>query len=142
MFLTGPFFFLERDGRAGAGTTYAAAPDEAVGGVPCEQVLVRLRPGFGLSAEDRVLVSVGKSDGLLRRGALLARRLLGDPGGRRRRDLRRLDLPGRAAVADHLPGDGGVPARPRRPRLGADQPLGAADGVGLSRPGGGPGRGS
>ena len=67
MFLTGPFFFLERDAREGAETTYARADDDDVNGVPCEQVLVRLRPGIGLSAEDRVLVSVGRDDGLVRR---------------------------------------------------------------------------
>ena len=67
MFLTGPFFFLERAGRPGAETDYAPAPDAEVGGVACEQALVRLRPGLGLSAEDRVLVAVGKQDGRVRR---------------------------------------------------------------------------
>ncbi|BAM02598.1 hypothetical protein [Phycisphaera mikurensis] len=67
MFLTGPFFFLERDARADAETAYAPAERAEVGGVACEQVLVRIRPGFGLSEEDRVLVAVGRDDGLLRR---------------------------------------------------------------------------
>ena len=67
MLLTGPFFFLERDGRPGAETAYAAAPPEEVNGVACERVLVRLRPGLGLSDEDRVLVTVGRDDGRVRR---------------------------------------------------------------------------
>ena len=66
MLLTGPFFFLGRAGRAG-GVAYAAAEPAEVGGVACEQVLVRLRPGLGLAAEDRVLVAVGREDGRLRR---------------------------------------------------------------------------
>ncbi len=67
MFLSGPFFFLERDARDKAATDYEPAAAEEVDGVACEQVLVRLRPGFGLSEEDRVLVAVGVDDGLVRR---------------------------------------------------------------------------
>lgn len=67
MFLTGPFFFLERDRRPEAQTHYAPAEDDLVDGVACAQALVRIRPGIGLSEEDLVLVAVGRDDGLLRR---------------------------------------------------------------------------
>lgn len=63
MFLTGPFFFLEHPGPPDA---RAAEPD-TVDGVLCDQVLVRLRPGLGAAAEDRVLLAIGRDDRRLRR---------------------------------------------------------------------------
>ena len=63
MFLTGPFFFLQHPGPPDA---RAAEPD-TVDGVLCDQVLVRLRPGLGVAAEDRVLLSIGRDDRRLRR---------------------------------------------------------------------------
>jgi hypothetical protein len=73
MFLTGPFYFTQRRGMAiprlseGDGVVVVMSEPDVVDGVACEQVLVRLRPGFGVSEEDRVQVAIGRDDRLVRR---------------------------------------------------------------------------
>ncbi|MEM9882804.1 MAG: hypothetical protein AAF800_07795 [Planctomycetota bacterium] len=69
MFLTGPFYFTQRRGGGGAGDglTAVSAEPAKVAGVMCDQVLVELRPGLGTSEADRVLVSIGQDDRLVRR---------------------------------------------------------------------------
>lgn len=56
MFLLGPLYFQR------AGVTVADAGQGVVEGIPCDQVLAVLRPGFGVAKEDRVLLSIGKAD--------------------------------------------------------------------------------
>ena len=141
MFLTGPFFFLERDERAAAETDYAPADPAEVAGVACEQVLVRIRPGLGISPEDRVLVAVGGGGRAGPEGPLLASGLLGHPGRRRRGGLRRLGEARRDPVADAVRRDGDPPAGPGRPPLGDDRALGAAHRGRLGRTGGRAGSG-
>jgi len=70
MFLTAPFYFTQRTGRAESATGSMVAvmsePDE-VKGVACDQVLVELRPGIGESEVDRVQVAIARDTGLVRR---------------------------------------------------------------------------
>ncbi len=61
MFLTGPFFFADRRAEL------RPAGGDTVDGAACDRILAILRPGFGLSPEDRVLLSIDRKTGLLRR---------------------------------------------------------------------------
>lgn len=61
MFLLGPHYF------ARPGVTLLCAGEGEVDGLPCDQVLAILRPGFGAAVEDRVLLSIDRGQGLLRR---------------------------------------------------------------------------
>ncbi len=61
MFLSGPFFFADR------GAELRSAGGDTVEGAACDRILAILRPGFGLSPEDRVLLSIDRKTGLLRR---------------------------------------------------------------------------
>jgi hypothetical protein len=61
LFLLGPHFFNR------PGVTFAYHGTEELDGENCDVVLAVLRPGFGFSAEDRVLLSVGNETRLLRR---------------------------------------------------------------------------
>ena len=78
MFLTGPFYFIDRLSRDGqphhsggqdrpVETVVVLSEPDVVAGVECDQLLFRLRPGFGTSEEDRVQVAIGKQDRLVRR---------------------------------------------------------------------------
>ncbi len=59
MFLLGPFFF-EREG-----VTLTMAGEGRVDGEVCDEVLAVVRPGFGFSAEDRVVLSLERRTGRL-----------------------------------------------------------------------------
>ncbi len=59
MFLLGPFYF-ERPG-----VTLATVGEGRVDGEVCDQVLAVLRPGFGFSKEDRVVLSIERRSGRL-----------------------------------------------------------------------------
>lgn len=61
MFLTGPFFFQDRKAEL------QPAGFDTVDGAVCDRILAILRPGLGLSAEDRALLSIDRKTGLLRR---------------------------------------------------------------------------
>lgn len=61
MFLLGPFFFLER------GAPVSLAGRETVEGRDCDNLLAVLRPGIGLSAMDRTLISIDRTQHLVRR---------------------------------------------------------------------------
>lgn len=94
MFLTGPFYFTMRDRPSveerheifgGGSVTSAQSPDHVdeprgpstmiavmaepttILGVACDQVLVELRPGFGTSEVDRVLVAIDQNTRYVRR---------------------------------------------------------------------------
>jgi hypothetical protein len=55
MFLLGPHYFTR------PGAVFLSAPATKVDGRPCDQVLAILRPGFGFSQEDRVLLAFDRS---------------------------------------------------------------------------------
>ncbi len=59
LFLLGPFYFRR------AGVTLAMAGEGRVGGEVCDQVLAVVRPGFGFSEEDRVVLSFERRTGRL-----------------------------------------------------------------------------
>ncbi len=61
MFLLGPFYFKR------PGATFALAGGDTVDGRPCDSVLAVLRPGFGFTDEDRVLLSIDRESKMLRR---------------------------------------------------------------------------
>ena len=61
MFLFGPQFFLERS----AAVQYLGV--DAVDGRECDQLLAVLRPGIGLSVEDRVIISIDRKQCWVRR---------------------------------------------------------------------------
>jgi hypothetical protein len=61
MFLLGPFFFQLRT------AVIDLAKPTLVDGRRCRQLLAILRPGFGFSAEDRVLIAIDEQDHLVRR---------------------------------------------------------------------------
>ncbi len=61
MFLLGPFYFDR------PGVTLAMAGEGRVGEEPCVEVLAVLRPGFGFSDEDRVVLSIARQSGRLLR---------------------------------------------------------------------------
>ena len=61
MFLLGPFYFLLRH------AVIDVDRPTVVDGRPCDQVLAILRPGFGSSPEDRVLIAIDSENHLVRR---------------------------------------------------------------------------
>ena len=61
MFLLGPFYFDR------PGVTLHSAGTASVNGIRCDQIRATLRPGFGQSPEDSVLLSIDQSTGILRR---------------------------------------------------------------------------
>ena len=61
MFLFGPQFFLERN----ASVEYLGT--ETVDEMPCDQLLAVIKPGFGNSPEDRVILSIDLTHHWLRR---------------------------------------------------------------------------
>ncbi len=62
LFLFGPDFIVRRGGPV------ERLPEAtSVNGRPCDQVLAILRPGLGLSAEDRVILAIDRQDRTLRR---------------------------------------------------------------------------
>ena len=62
MFLWGPYFFVQR------AATFQKLPATAeVDGHPCDELLTSLRPGLGVSPEDKVLLFIGRQDHLLHR---------------------------------------------------------------------------
>ncbi|MEO1236093.1 MAG: hypothetical protein AAFX76_04825 [Planctomycetota bacterium] len=63
MFLTGPFYFTQRGGERVA----VMGKPTRIDGRECDQVLVELRPGFGVSPEDRVMVAIDRETKLVRR---------------------------------------------------------------------------
>lgn len=70
MFLTGPFYFTQRQGRSEAGdlsmTAVMSAPTTVLD-AECDQVLVELRPGFGTSEVDRVEIAIDRETQYVRR---------------------------------------------------------------------------
>ncbi len=62
MFLFGPDFFRRRAARL-----QRLSPDGTVGGHPCDRLLAVLRPGFGRSPEDRVILFIDRGSRLLLR---------------------------------------------------------------------------
>ncbi len=62
MFLFGPDFFRRRAARL-----ERLPPDGMVGDHPCDRLLAVLRPGFGLSPEDRVILYIDRGSRLLLR---------------------------------------------------------------------------
>ena len=62
MFLFGPDFFRRRGAKLERLT-----PDGMVGDHPCDRLLAVLRPGFGLSPEDRVVLYIDRGSRLLLR---------------------------------------------------------------------------
>jgi hypothetical protein len=61
MFLLGPFYFLESK------AVLELASEDVIDGRRYDRVLATLRPGFGKSAGDRVLIYIDKRDRLVRR---------------------------------------------------------------------------
>ena len=61
MFLTGPFYLMETDAKV------VMAEPAQVDGHVCDQILAILKPGFGISTEDRVLVAIDRKTRLVRR---------------------------------------------------------------------------
>ncbi|MEM6853764.1 MAG: hypothetical protein AAF593_05080 [Planctomycetota bacterium] len=69
MFLTGPFYFTQRQGvgQTTDGMTAVMSKPTTVLGAECDQVLVELRPGFGTSKVDRVEVAIDRETKYVRR---------------------------------------------------------------------------
>lgn len=61
LFLSGPFYFL------GGNAVLALAGSETVDGRLCDRIVAVRRPGLGLSAEDRFMLWLDRTDGRLRR---------------------------------------------------------------------------
>ena len=61
MFLLGPFYFDR------PGTLLTSAGQALVDGAQCDQVLALLRPGIGITKEDRVILSIDRASKQLRR---------------------------------------------------------------------------
>jgi hypothetical protein len=61
LFLLGPFYFQQ------SGTIFAMNGESFVDQALCDEVLAKLRPGFGISDEDRVILYIDRSSKLLRR---------------------------------------------------------------------------
>jgi len=61
MFLLGPFFFQPTR------MVFAMNGESKVDGEPCDEVLALLRPGFGMAEEDRVILSIDRTQKQLRR---------------------------------------------------------------------------
>lgn len=65
MFLLGPFFFQQEMARNRAQIAYGGT--EKIDGAVHDRLVITLRPGFGEADKDRVLVSIGRADRILRR---------------------------------------------------------------------------
>lgn len=61
LFLLGPFYFRQ------GGTIFTMNGESRVDQALCDEVLAILRPGFGMSEEDRVILSIDRHSKLLRR---------------------------------------------------------------------------
>lgn len=61
LFLLGPFYFRQ------SGTIFSMNGESRVDQALCDEVLAILRPGFGVSEEDRVILSIDRNSKLLRR---------------------------------------------------------------------------
>ncbi|MEM9753949.1 MAG: hypothetical protein AAF916_11285 [Planctomycetota bacterium] len=61
LFLLGPMYLAARDAPVDI------AEPVTIGGRRCDQLIAVLRPGFGRSEEDRVLLAIDREDGLVRR---------------------------------------------------------------------------
>jgi len=65
MFLLGPFLFEQRIAQGRAKIAYGGT--ERIDGIVHDQLVVTFLPGLGEAKEDRVLVSIGRTDRILRR---------------------------------------------------------------------------
>ncbi|MEM8739622.1 MAG: hypothetical protein AAGG38_14260 [Planctomycetota bacterium] len=63
MFLTAPFYFTQHPGQV----TAVMSEPVTVRGRECDQVLIELRPGLGVSSEDRVQAAIDRETRLVRR---------------------------------------------------------------------------
>ncbi|MEM1026498.1 MAG: hypothetical protein AAGJ38_00265 [Planctomycetota bacterium] len=61
LFLFGPMYIAARDAPVDI------AEPVTINGWPCDQLIAVLRPGFGRSEEDRVLLAIDREEGLVRR---------------------------------------------------------------------------
>ncbi|MEM9752369.1 MAG: hypothetical protein AAF916_03195 [Planctomycetota bacterium] len=61
LFLLGPMYLAARDAPVDV------AEPVTIDGRPCDQLIAVLRPGFGRSEEDRVVLAIDRADGLVRR---------------------------------------------------------------------------
>lgn len=61
LFLLGPLYLLERD------AIVEHAGSDVVGGIECDKLFARLRPGLGNASEERVMLWIDKKDRLTRR---------------------------------------------------------------------------
>ncbi len=63
LFLTAPFYLTDYPGR----TVVVMSEPDRVGGYECDQVLVRVEPGFGVAGADHVQVAIDRESRLVRR---------------------------------------------------------------------------